>query len=146
MESKNTIIYKNENYLLHVNFDTHTLYLEIIDGTYIKDNFLELVEYFKNFWILISNSPDKYYQVFILKNIKIYPLEFYDTVFKTLKGLENIFIKNLHSTCLVNDSNALDIFRPLLNMYKAVRPFEFVKTIEEGNDFLKNNINETNLN
>ena len=140
MESKHSIIYKNDSYSLYVNTITKTLYLEIIDGTYIKENFFELVEYFKNFWILISNTDDKYYQIFIINNIKIYPLEFYDTLFKTLKSLENVFIKNLHSSCVVNDSNALDIFRPLLNMYKAVRPFQFVKTLEEGYVFLNNNV------
>ena len=139
MKNQNTIICKNENYSLYLDTNAKTIYIEIIDGTYIKENFLELVEYFKNFWILISNSEDKYNQVFIINNIKIYPLEFYDIVFKTLKSLETVFIKNLHSSCLVNDSNALDIFRPLLNMYKAVRPFQFVKTLEEGNEFLKNN-------
>lgn len=140
MENKHSIIYKNDSYSLYVNTITKTLYLEIIDGTYIKENFFELVEYFKNFWILISNTDDKYYQIFIINNIKIYPLEFYDTLFKTLKSLENVFIKNLHSSCVVNDSNALDIFRPLLNMYKAVRPFQFVKTLEEGYVFLNNNV------
>lgn len=140
MESKHSIIYKNDSYSLYVNTITKTLYLEIIDGTYIKENFFELVEYFKNFWILISNTDDKYYQIFIINNIKIYPLEFYDTLFKTLKSLENVFIKNLHSSCVVNDSNALDVFRPLLNMYKAVRPFQFVKTLEEGYIFLNNNV------
>lgn len=145
MENNCSIIYKNKNYSLYVNYIIKTLYVEIIDGTYIEKNFLELVEYFKNFWILISNTQDKYYQIFIFNNIKIYPLEFYDTIFKTLKSLENIFIKHLHSTCLINESNALDIFRPLLNMYKAVRPFKFVKTTEECEEFLKNNINENKL-
>ena len=140
MENFNTVIYKNNNYSLYVN--SNIIYVDIIDGTYIKEHFLELVEYFKNFWILVSNTQDKYHQVFIFNNIKIYPFEFYDIVFNTLKGLENIFIKHLHSTCLINDSNALDIFRPLLNMYKAVRPFRFVKTIEECEEFLKKNINE----
>ena len=138
MDDQNTIVYQNENYLLSVNNNSNTLYVDLKDGIYVKENFLKLVEYFNNFWILVSNSSDKYYQVFILNNVKIYPLDFYDIVIKTLKNLENIFINNLHSTCLVNNSNAFDIFRPFLNMYKAVRPFKFVKTLEEGNDFFKN--------
>ena len=135
------IIYNNNNYMMYVDITTYTLYIEIIDGEYNSKNFEKLVEYYKNFWFLVNNSPDKYYQVFILNNIKIYPFSFYDTVFKTLTGLEEVFLTTLHSSCLVNDSNAMDIFRPLLNMYKAVRPFNFVKTLDEGHTFVYENIN-----
>ena len=139
---KTIMLYKDNNYLLYVNHESYTLYVEVIDGKYIKENFIELVNYFNNFWILVNNSSEKYYQVFIFNNISIYPLEFYTLVFNTLKSLENIFIENLHSTCLINNSNALDVLRPLLNMYKAVRPFKFVKTLEEGLIFLNNNTND----
>ena len=139
---KTIMLYNDENYLLYVNHESYTLYVEVIDGKYIKENFIELVNYFNNFWILVNNSSEKYYQVFIFNNISIYPLEFYTLVFNTLKSLENIFIENLHSTCLINNSNALDVLRPLLNMYKAVRPFKFVKTLEEGLIFLNNNTND----
>jgi hypothetical protein len=135
------IIYNDNNYMMYVDITTYTLYIEIIDGEYNSKNFEKLVEYYKNFWFLVNNSPDKYYQVFILNNIKIYPFSFYDTVFKTLTGLEEVFLNTLHSSCLVNDSNAMDIFRPLLNMYKAVRPFNFVKTLDEGHTFVYENIN-----
>ena len=131
-----TTIYSNTEIQLYIDSDKFILYIDVIDGTYNKNNFLEAVEYYKNFWLLVNNTDDKYYQVFIFNNVKFYPLEFYDIVFKTLKSLEEIFIKNLYCSCLVNDSNAMDILRPLLNMYKAVRPFNFVKTLEEGHQFM----------
>lgn len=134
-----TAIYSNSEIHLYLDSDRFIFYIEIIDGTYNKINFLEAVEYYKNFWLLVNNTNDKYYQVFIFNNVKFYPLEFYDIVFKTLKSLEEIFKKNLYSSCLVNDSNAMDILRPLLNMYKAVRPFHFVKTLDEGYNFLSVN-------
>ena len=136
-----TIIYSNTEIQLYIDSDKSILYIDIIDGTYNKINFLEAVEYYKNFWLLVNNTDDKYYQVFIFNNVKFYPLEFYDIVFKTLKSLEEIFRKNLYSSCLVNDSNAMDILRPLLNMYKAVRPFNFVKTLDEGHKFMFENVN-----
>ncbi len=40
---------------------------------------------------MINNTNDKYYQVFLLNNSNIYPLELYHTVFKTLKSLDDIF-------------------------------------------------------
>lgn len=133
--TEKTIIYENKQQILYIK-DTNYLYIEIKDGTYDKKNFLELIEYFKNFWLLINQSDNKYYQVFIFNNVKIYPLEFYDIVFKTLRGLEEIYKKNLYCSCLINDSNAMDILRPLLNMYKAVRPFNFVKNLDDGLKFL----------
>jgi len=135
-----TTIYSNSEIQLYIDSDKSILYIDVVDGTYNKNNFLEAVEYYKNFWLLVNNTDDKYYQVFIFNNVKFYPLEFYDIVFKTLKSLEEIFRKNLYSSCLVNDSNAMDILRPLLNMYKAVRPFNFVKTLDEGYKFMFANI------
>lgn len=133
-----TIIYNNPELEIYIDSDKKILYLDY-NGIYNKNNFLEAVEYFKNFWLLISNSDDKYYQIFIFRNVKFFPLEFYDIVFKTLKSLEEIYKKNLYSSCLVNDSNVIDILRPLLNMYKAVRPFSFVKTLDDGYKFLYQN-------
>ena len=134
-----TYIYKNTEIEIYIDPGKNILYVDIVDGTYNKINFLEAIEYYKNFWLLVNNSNDKYYQVFIFNNVKFYPLEFYDNVFKTLKSLEEIFKTNLHSSCLVNNSNAMDILRPILNLYKAVRPFNFVKTLEDGYKFM--NIN-----
>ena len=136
-----TIIFSNSKIEIYIDSNRSILYIDIIDGTYNKNEFLEAIEYYKNFWLLINNTNDKYYQVFIFNNVNIYPLEFYDILFKTLKSLEEIFRKNLYSSCLVNNSNAIDILRPLLNMYKAVRPFNFVKTLDEGYKFIYQHFN-----
>jgi hypothetical protein len=132
-------LYTNDTLEVKVDQERKILYVEVIDGKYNKENFVNGIEYYKNFWILVNSTNDKYYQMFLFNDAKIYPLEFYDLIFKTLKSLEEIFKVNLHSSCLVNDSNAMDILRPLLNMYKAVRPFSFVKTIEEGYNFVLSN-------
>lgn len=132
-------LYTNDTLAVKVDQQRKILYVEVIDGKYNKENFVNGIEYYKNFWILVNGSNDKYYQMFLFNDAQIYPLEFYDLIFKTLKSLEEIFKINLHSSCLVNDSNAMDILRPLLNMYKAVRPFNFVKTIEEGYNFVLSN-------
>lgn len=136
-----TTIYSNAEINIYIDSDKYILYIDIIDGTYNNKNFLEAIEYYKNFWLLINNSNNKYYQVFIFNNVKLYPLEFYDIVFNTLKSLEEIFRKNLHSSCLINNSNGIDILRPLLNIYKSVRPFNFVKTLDDGHKFIFANVN-----
>ena len=132
-------LYTNDTLAVKVDQERKILYVEVIDGKYNKENFVNGIEYYKNFWILVNSTNDKYYQMFLFNDAQIYPLEFYDLIFKTLKSLEEIFKINLHSSCLVNNSNAMDILRPLLNMYKAVRPFSFVKTIEEGYNFVLSN-------
>lgn len=134
-EEYSTNIYSNSTLKIYVNYNSKILYVEVLDGTYNKDNFLLGIEYFKNLWLLINNTDDKYYQVFIFNNAKVYPLEFYTMIFTTLKNLEEIFKKNLIASFLVNDSDAINLFRPLLNMYNAVKPFSFVKTYEEGINF-----------
>ena len=139
MENHTVVVYSNSSFNIYVNQRTKVLYIDIIDGNYNKENFLNAIEYFKNFWILSKNTHEKYYMVFIFNNVNIYPFEFYDNVFKTLKSLEQIFQTNLHSSCLVNDSNAVNILKPLLNMYNAIRPFNFVTTIDEGYDFIFKN-------
>ena len=142
-----TIIYQNSIIVLYLDIVNKIFYVEIINGTYNKDLFLEAIEYYKNFWIMIDNENkninngtyNKYNQVFIFENVSIYPLDFYSNIFNTLKSLEPIFINNLISSCLVNNSNAVEILRPLLNMYQAVRPFKFVKNLEEGYSFFNEN-------
>ena len=142
MSNNNALtLYSNETLAVKVNKEQNILYVEVIDGKYNKENFVNGIEYYKNFWILVNSTNDKYYQMFLFNDAQIYPIEFYDLIFKTLKSLEEIFKNNLHSSCLVNDSNAMDILRPLLNMYKAVRPFNFVKTIEEGYNFVLSHSN-----
>ena len=132
-------LYTNDTLAVKVDQERKILYVEVINGKYNKENFVNGIEYYRNFWILVNSTNDKYYQMFLFNDAQIYPLEFYDLIFKTLKSLEQIFKINLHSSCLVNDSNAMDILRPLLNMYKAVRPFNFVKTIEDGYNFVLSN-------
>lgn len=134
-------LYSNQTLEVKVNQIKKILYISVIDGKYNKENFVNGIEYYKNFWILINSTNEIYYQMFLFNDAQIYPLEFYDLVFKTLKSLEEIFKTNLHSSCLVNNSNAMDILRPLLNMYKAVRPFNFVKSIDEGYNFILSNSN-----
>lgn len=130
------IIYDNSEIIISVDKNKKILFINIIDGNYYKDHFLEALNYYYNFWILVNKTDDLYHQIFIFNNIKLYPLEFFISIFNTLKSLENIFKKNLISSCLINNSNAMDILAPLLNMYQTVRPFKFVKTLNDAFNFI----------
>ena len=124
-------IYKNDTIHIYIDEIKKILYVDVVDGNYNKKNFEDAIDYYKNFWILMNNSNILYNQIFIFNNCKIYPLEFYDTVFKTLKSLETIYKNNLIESYLINDSNAVDILKPILSLYKAVKPFYLVKNVSE---------------
>ena len=46
-----TTIYSNTEIQIYIDSDKSILYVDVIDGTYNKNNFLEAVEYYKNFWL-----------------------------------------------------------------------------------------------
>lgn len=131
-----SVILETNKYKIYVNNSKNTLFIDIINAEYNKELFFQGLEYIKNFWILANQNNKSFYQVFIFREVKIYPFELYETLFNTLKQLEDIFKTNLYGTCIVNDSNLVDIFKPLFSMYKTVRPFQFVKTLDEGLDFI----------
>jgi len=131
-----SIILETNQYKIYVDNEKNTLFIDIFKADYNKELFFNGLEYIKNFWILANQNNKSFYQVFIFREVKLYPFELYETLFNTLKQLENIFKTNLYGTCIVNDSNLIDIFKPLFSMYKTVRPFQFVKTLDEGLDFI----------
>ena len=128
-----------QNANFHIYLADDTLVIDIINGKYNKENFMSGIQYLQNFWLLIANTDDKYHQMFIFNDVGLYPLDFYTSIISTLKSLESIYKTHLHSSCVVSNSNAFEIMKPVLNMYKAVRPFKFVSTEEEGRTFLQSN-------
>ena len=117
---------------LLVDNSKNILIIKFSSSNYNKNEFLEILQYFKNFWILASEQNKKYYMLFDIKELGIYPLSQLDNFKTILISLEEIFKKSLHCTCLLTDNDlVLTILKPLFNMYKAVRPFSIFKTLEE---------------
>ena len=50
-----TTIYTNNEIQIYIDSDKSILYVDVIDGTYNK-KFLEAIEYYKNFWLLVNNT------------------------------------------------------------------------------------------
>ena len=79
--------------------------------------------------------------LFDVKELGIYPLQQLDCLKTILISLEQTFNKCLHSTVLLTDNSiVLNIIKPLMNSYKAVRPFDILKTLDEAYTFYNNNI------
>lgn len=126
-----------------VDNNKNVLIIKFSSSNYNKTEFLEILEYFKNFWILASEQNKKYYMLFDIKELGIYPLSQLDNFKTILISLEEVFKKSLHCTCLLTDNDlVLTILKPLFNMYKAVRPFSIFKTLEEVQIFYNKSENQ----
>lgn len=125
---------------LYVDNTKKIFHLDILESHYNDEQFIQTLEYLKNFWILANERNHNYHMMIDIRKIGIYPLTVFGTIKDTLVSLEKIFQKNLNSSCLIFESElAVNILKPLLSMYKAVRPFTFVNTYEEAIIFFNNN-------
>jgi len=68
-----------------------------------------------------------------IKNIGYYPLDVYTKLVDMLRSLEEIFKKCLNSSCiLIENKLAVNILKPILSVYKSIRPVTFINTYEEA--------------
>ena len=117
---------------LYVDLNKKILYFDVLNSTYNKNNFITVLEYFKNFWLLAEEQNVKYFLVIKINSIGIYPLTFYNYLVECLKSLNLIFKNHLHSCCFqYNGNNVLTLLKPLFTMYNFVRPLNFAKNYEE---------------
>ena len=135
-----------------IKLDTVHLYLDVkkkimvfdvINSSYSKQNYITVLQYFKNFWILAKEQNVKYYLIIKINNIGIYPLSFYNNLVYCLKELNDIFKEHLHScSFLCSNSNPLTMLKPLFNIYNFVRPYTICNTYEEVIIYFKNPENQ----
>jgi hypothetical protein len=119
---------------IHLYLDNlkNIMYFDILNNIYSKEDSINLLLYFKNFWILANELNKKYFIIIKLKNIGIYPLEFYQNLISNLNSLNEIFKTNLNSCAfLVDEENSINMLKPLFNIYKFVRPFKICNSNEE---------------
>lgn len=144
--SNDTIsLIKLDNVHLYLDNKKKIIFFDIINSHYSKKNSIEILEYFKNFWILAKEQNQKYYLVIKINSIGIYPLSFYNNLVNTLNSLNDIFKEHLHScSFLCNSSTSITILKPLFNFYKFVRPYKVCKTYEEVLIYFNKNENQIN--
>ena len=115
-----------------VDTNQNLLIIKFTNSNYNRDEFFKLLEYFKNFWILAKENKKKYYMLFDIKELGVYPLQQFENFKQILVSLEDVFKSSLHCTALLTENDlVLTILKPLFNMYKAVRPFSIFKTLNE---------------
>ena len=121
------------------------LIVKFTNSNYNREEFYKILEYFKNFWLLASEQNKKYYMLFNIKELGIYPLQQFENLKTILVSLEDVFKKSLHCTALLTDNElVLTILKPLFNIYKAVRPFTIFKTMDDVKIFYNKLENQNN--
>ncbi len=126
-------IVKLDNVQLYVDVEKKILFFDVLSSVYIKKNSIIILEYFKNFWLLAQEQNVKYFLIIKINSVGVYPLSFYNNLVENLTSLNDIFIKHLHSCCfLCNDSNPINLLKPLFNMYNFLRPLHVCSKYEEA--------------
>lgn len=117
---------------LYVDTKYKIITFDVLNSSYSKENSITVLEYFKNFWVLVKEQNAKYYLIIKINSIGIYPLSFYNNLVKCLMELNDIFKTNLHSCAfLCTDNSPLTMLKPLFNMYKSNRPFTVCNSYED---------------
>lgn len=117
---------------LYLDIQKKIITLEILNTNYSKDEYITVLEYFKNFWILAKEQNVKYYLIVIVNHIGIYPLSFYTNLIKYLNEIQELLSNHLIACCfLCKEDGPIKILKPLFSMYKFVRPYNIAHTYED---------------
>lgn len=117
---------------LYMNISKKIITFDVLSSDYNKDNFITVLEYFKNFWLLAKEQGVSYFLIIQISAIGIYPLGFYNSLIYNLNELDHIFENHMHSCYfLCKDDSLLMMLKPILNVYKFKRPLKICNTLEE---------------
>ena len=132
----NIVIIEKKTFNLSIDKEKSTLYITVHMQKFDKEEYFLCWEYFKNFWILAQENKQKYYMVFNILEIAIFPLELLEQFKNNLTGLHDVFMKCLNSSVLITKNDfARTILKPIISSYKTARPFTLVKDTVEAHDF-----------
>jgi len=117
---------------LYVNISKKIITFDVLSSEYNKENFITVLEYFKNFWLLAKEQDVCYFLIIQISAIGVYPLGFYNNLIHCLSDLDDIFENHMHSCYfLCKDDSLLMMLKPILNVYKFKRPLKICSTLEE---------------
>lgn len=135
------IIRTNSGHIF-VDTENNILNLKILNEKYNNEEFLQLCTVLKEFFKQSYENKNKFYLIFDVRIIGLYPLGCYDKIKKTLEELSNVIPYVLHSTCVVVDKTFVSqILKFFFSIYKPLRPAKIVNEYAEIPDFFNTNIN-----
>ena len=139
------IIRTNSGHMF-VDTENNILNLKILNEKYNNEEFLQLCTVLKEFFKQSYENKNKFYLVFDVRIIGLYPLSCYDKIKKTLEELSKIIPFVLHSTCVVVDKTFVSqILKFFFSIYKPLRPAKIVNEYNEIPDFFNANINNKEI-
>jgi hypothetical protein len=145
MSNQIVTLVKLDNVHLYLDLKKKIIFFDVLNSSYSKQNSIIVLQYFKNFWFLAKEQKAKYYLVIKINSIGIYPLSLYNNLIDCLTELNEIFEKHLHScSFLCSNSNPLTMLKPLLNVYKFVRPYTVCNTYEDVIIYFSKHENQIN--
>jgi hypothetical protein len=138
-----TSLIKLDTVHLYIDIKKKIMTFDVLNSVYSKENTITVLEYFKNFWLLVQEQNSKYFLIIKINSIGVYPLSFYSNLITVLSNLDNIFKNHLHSCVFIcKDNNPLLILKPLFTSYKLTRPYNIRKTYEEALIFFNEEQNQ----
>ena len=115
------------------------------DEKYDEAGFQEFIEYFKNTWKYISEQGLCYYMIINIaaNGENDLPLSAFINLVQTITGLHEIFVKHLHSCCIISSGAKKwqDAYDFITKFYKPPdqRPLKFTEDTESAKIFLLSN-------
>lgn len=135
-------VIKSSSGHIFVDTDNNILNLIILNKEYNKEEFTSLCVCLKEFFNQAFINKKKYYLIFDVRNIGVYPLYCYEQVKKNLEELKNILPYVLHSTCVLVEPNlTAHILNFFFKIYKPVRPAKIITSLDQSMPFFNENMN-----
>ena len=126
-------LYQTNLFNLYLIKNRNILHLDIISNKYNEDLYILLLEYFKNFWKIISEKNNKYFLIFNFKNVPLLPLNIFDKMIGILLSLNKIFLHNLNITYIIDNNNDISqIFYFLNSKYKSIKKIKLISKLENS--------------
>ena len=137
-------IIKSSSGHIFVDTENNVLNLVVLNKKYNREEFTDLCKYLKEFFNQAFINKKKYYLIFDVCNIGVYPLYCYEQVKKNLEDLKKILPYVLHSTCVIVEPGATaHILNFFFGIYKPVRPAKIITDINQAMPFFEKNVNNT---
>ena len=134
-----TIIKSNSAHIF-VDTSNSILNLEILDQKFNKEEFNNLCSGLTEFFLQAYKHNLKYFLIFDVRKIGIYPLSCYEEIKKTLEALKSVLPNVLHSTCIITEpSVSSHILTFFFKIYKPVRPAKIITSKDEIKPFFEEN-------
>lgn len=143
--SLNTIIKKDIGHV-YIDINKNIIVLEILNDKYNQEELILYIETIKKLLEEAEKNKKKYFLIFDIRNVGMYPLSCYHKLKDALEETKEILKKILHATCVIIIPNfTTPIVKFFFNIYEPVRPAYLVENYNEAYKHFENSENLNNF-